>query len=289
MNTSRIAVVAALTALLLTALSLPASAASRDSDGDGMPNWWEADHGLAVYRANAGGDADRDGLANLAEFERRSRPRDEDTDNDGADDGDEVRMRLRVRDADSDDDGRVDGQEDRDHDGIHNEDEDDARESCRADDDDRDRDGIADEDENDFRVRATDADSDDDGVSDGEEDRDRDGIDNEDENDEDDDEDVCDGDRDEDGERDEDDDDLLGTIDSFDAETGVLRLTGLNGVNISVTVGAETEIEFDDDCDGPQAPDEEGSPADLTPGRQVAEIAFDEDTGVASEIELIWT
>ena len=43
-----------------------------DSDGDGMPDWWEKLYGLnpssAVGDDGAGGDPDRDGLSNLAEY-----------------------------------------------------------------------------------------------------------------------------------------------------------------------------------------------------------------------------
>jgi hypothetical protein len=43
-----------------------------DSDGDGMPDWWEKmfnlRHDLASGREGAGGDPDRDGLSNLAEY-----------------------------------------------------------------------------------------------------------------------------------------------------------------------------------------------------------------------------
>src|SRR5688500_11177109 len=78
---------------LCTAVSLTGSAvaASRDSDGDGMPNTWESNHGLDPHRANAGGNPDHDGLKNLSEYKHGAEPKDEDSDNDGLDDGDEVK------------------------------------------------------------------------------------------------------------------------------------------------------------------------------------------------------
>ncbi len=276
-------------AVAIVAMVAGPALAATDSDRDGMPNRWERNHGLNPLLANAKGDADHDGLANVAEYRNQADPKDEDTDNDGADDRDEVRIfDTEPDDRDSDDDSRIDGHEDDDRDGTKNEDEDDLVEGCRGDDDDRDHDGIADEDENELRLGAGDADSDNDGVIDGDEDRDRDGVSNEDEDDDDEVGDNCAGDRDGDGERDEDDDDRLGTILSFDAATGLLEIQSVNGPIVSVTVGADTEIEFDDDSDGPELESDEASHADLVAGRGVAEVEFDEDTGLAEEIELIF-
>ena len=39
-----------------------------DTDGDGLPDWWEDEHGLDKQVADADGDADGDGLTNLREF-----------------------------------------------------------------------------------------------------------------------------------------------------------------------------------------------------------------------------
>jgi hypothetical protein len=64
-------------------------ASHRDSDGDKMPNRWELRHGLNPHRANARGDADQDGLRNLAEFRDGTDPQDADTDDDGVEDGDD--------------------------------------------------------------------------------------------------------------------------------------------------------------------------------------------------------
>lgn len=168
-----------------------ASASSRDWDGDGMPNRWEINHHLNPRVANARGNADRDGLRNIAEFRNRTNPVDEDTDNDGMDDGDEVHdgyASTDVKDADTNDNGVLDGDQDADRDGVHNEDEDDATEACRDDDDDSDTDGVDNEDENDFGTSATDPDSDGDGIEDGNEDSDGDTEADEDEDDQGDDE-----------------------------------------------------------------------------------------------------
>ncbi|GAB3777225.1 hypothetical protein GCM10027601_00570 [Nocardioides ungokensis] len=157
---------------LLTLSAPSATAAGRDSDGDGMPNRWEVAHHLDPHRANAAGDKDRDGLRNLAEYRHHTDPAAEDSDGDGDDDGDEVHdgsSTTDPTDADTDDDGTVDGDEDANHDGVDNEDEDDAAETCVADDDDTDGDHVSDEDENDHGDSATEADSDGDGVDDGNE------------------------------------------------------------------------------------------------------------------------
>jgi hypothetical protein len=292
----------------------PASAATRDSDRDGMPNSWEIKHNLNPRKANAKADADgdrinnileyrkglnprnardagrdfdRDGLTNLQEIRLHGNLRDEDTDNDGQDDGDERLTLTLVNKADSDGDGLVDGDEDHDGDGISNEDEDDARESCGRDDDDVDGDDISDEDENELGLAVRVADSDGDGVLDGDEDADNDGALNEDEDD--DDADRCSGDFDGDGEADEDAGDLFGTIASFDSATGVLVVTTTAGADFTGVVTADTELEFDDEReDSENTGDEELEPttADLVSGAVVSELELDNETGTLEEIEL---
>lgn len=39
-----------------------------DTDGDGIPDWWEAQHGLNLLVDDASADADGDGVSNLAEY-----------------------------------------------------------------------------------------------------------------------------------------------------------------------------------------------------------------------------
>lgn len=64
----------------------------KDSDGDGMPDWWELGYGLNPYDADgangAYGDPDGDGLCNLYEWLAGTNPQDADTDNDGFSDYD---------------------------------------------------------------------------------------------------------------------------------------------------------------------------------------------------------
>src|SRR5919107_24702 len=143
--------------------------------------------------------------------------------------------------TDLDHDRVRDGDEDFDRDGVANEDEDDATETCVADDDDVDRDHVADEDENELHLAVGSVDSDRDGVRDGDEDFDRDGRSDEDEDD--DAADRCSPDRDHDGVDDEDRGDRLGTITSFDAETGVLVVRAATGRDLTGRVTADTEIE----------------------------------------------
>ena len=110
-----------------------------DSDGDGMPDWWEEQYGLDAQDAtDAGLDPDADGLTNLEEFAAGTDPFSADTDGDGMPDGWEVEMGMcpfyagnahadsdgdglddieecyagtDARRADSDDDGVPDGDE----------------------------------------------------------------------------------------------------------------------------------------------------------------------------------
>ena len=61
-----------------------------DSDGDGMPDWWEGAYGLNPSADDSGEDPDGDWLSNLAEYENRTNPNATDSDEDGVNDGDEV-------------------------------------------------------------------------------------------------------------------------------------------------------------------------------------------------------
>lgn len=50
-----------------------------DTDGDGMPDGWEADNGLNPLVNDANEDADGDGFKNLIEYKRKTDPQDEDS------------------------------------------------------------------------------------------------------------------------------------------------------------------------------------------------------------------
>lgn len=84
----------------------------RDSDRDGMPDWWELLHFDGFTNALAGADADEDGLSNLEEYVYGTDPFALDTDGEGLSDGDEVNVHnTDPLNPDMDEDGLSDWKE----------------------------------------------------------------------------------------------------------------------------------------------------------------------------------
>ncbi len=83
-------IIALVIVLFVFILSSPAMAA--DTDGDGMSDEWEIEHGLIVGQDDSNQDPDADGLTNLEEYESGTDPNDPDTDSDGVNDAAETRL-----------------------------------------------------------------------------------------------------------------------------------------------------------------------------------------------------
>jgi hypothetical protein len=112
---------------------------SPDSDGDGMPDWWEVKYGLNPKDASdANQDLDGDGLTNLEEFKLGTDPTNKDTDGDGVNDKEDPEPLNPNYKKDEDGDGMPDEWEsqygldpkdggdsktDKDEDGVNNLDE----------------------------------------------------------------------------------------------------------------------------------------------------------------------
>jgi predicted outer membrane repeat protein len=83
-----------------------------ETDGDGMPDWWEFEYFGSTTAVDPGGDEEPDNLTNLAEYENRTDPLDDDSDDDGLTDGVEVNVYgSNPLDTDTDDDGLTDSEE----------------------------------------------------------------------------------------------------------------------------------------------------------------------------------
>lgn len=90
-------------------------ASTDDSDGDGVPDYWEElyySSYLDYFATDSDSDTDNDGLTMYQEYVRNTNPIDEDTDDDRIRDGFETGSDPRT--ADTDGDGLLDGQEGQD-------------------------------------------------------------------------------------------------------------------------------------------------------------------------------
>lgn len=86
--------------------------AAQDTDGDGLPRWWEQDHGFSdADAADAAQDPDHDGRTNTQEFAAGTFPLKADSDDDGLSDGAEAVAGTQPLKADTDNDTLLDGEE----------------------------------------------------------------------------------------------------------------------------------------------------------------------------------
>ena len=93
------------------AAKLDIAAPTRDTDLDGMPNWWEKLYALNPNQANGGADTDADGLTHLQEFTANTNPIVADEDGDGLNDGAELALSTDPKQKDTDLDGMSDREE----------------------------------------------------------------------------------------------------------------------------------------------------------------------------------
>lgn len=135
-----------------------------DSDGDGIPDWWEIKYGLNSNDVkDAMADYDNDGAPNILEFQFNTDPFNPDSDNDGYFDGEEIRNGNNPNGT-----GRIDS----DGDGIYDwwEEQYGLDKNNPADaEDDFDQDDLANKQEFIYNTNPRDHDTDKDGISDGQE------------------------------------------------------------------------------------------------------------------------
>jgi clumping factor A len=82
-----------------------------DTDGDGMPDWWEQRYGLNGLVNDAEGDADADGVSNLAEFQQGRSPSNNESVTEVASVSAAFALNTQNRPLDSDGDGIPDSWE----------------------------------------------------------------------------------------------------------------------------------------------------------------------------------
>ena len=82
-----------------------------DTDGDGIPDWYEVTHQLNAAVNDSAADTDGDTVSNLAEFNASTNPRSADTDGDGLSDAAEATAGTNPLYADTDGDTLSDGAE----------------------------------------------------------------------------------------------------------------------------------------------------------------------------------